>query len=355
MKIIIYALSDYKKEYKVVIIILFISLFLSLIYLSYNYYNISIQKKQFNDSRNDLIKTKLLDARKTNNKLAIEYRNSIVKYYKDLNNYFKDSIDYPSKYNKYISDQEKADLDYRNYEKRHRNWVSSLTYRQKLEYTKIKKKQDDFLENQEAKRRSLFYNEKRGMISKDDIRHYENSIKDNMWLQRNGEPEYSPNLLYEPSKPIKPNRPNKPNFINKITVEYALYNSIYNRQTVFWNITIKRDLRYNIFPVFILVFSILLVVRNLLIIPILIYKTRHAILKKIEEFIKYIFPFKNKGTIRLIISLYVFISLVGSFILFFRFSHNYLLFSTSFLFIPTIYIIGIWIYHGYLESKNTSK
>lgn len=355
MKKVISALSDYKNEYKIIIIILFISLFISMIFLFYNYYNISIQKKHFNDSKNNLIKTKLLEAKETNSRLAIKYRKSIVKYNEDLNNYYKDSIDYPLKYNTYLSDQRKSDLDFKNYEIRHKRWVRSLTFEQKLKYSEIKKKKDDFLESQEAKRRSLFYKDDGKMVSKDELIHYEKSIKDNIWLEKNGEPKYFIKILYEPSKPIKPNKPNRPKIINKISVEYASYNSIYNNQLGFWDITIKRDLKYNILPVIILVFLILLVVRNVLIIPILTYKSRYAIFRKIAEFVKYIFPFKNKGSIRLIISLYVFISSLWSLIWFIIFSHNYLLIFSSFIIFPIIYIIGIWIYHGYIDSKNTSN
>jgi hypothetical protein len=176
-----------------------------------------------------------------NNKNAVNrYQFDYKDYITKLERYKIDSLKYPDKLSKYAYDYKQYEIRSKKIESNNnfklKKWISRLDYFEKEEYYKIKKREEESINS--------YYYQWNSWSSSSQYK------QDRDWLEANGYP--IPDYIYSPSYPEKPKKPNFPNQVRleKFQDKYPEFTNPANKKhSNFWDVNLKRDLKYNVFPI----------------------------------------------------------------------------------------------------------
>ena len=375
-----------QKEFKILFRLLLASLVISSVLLMVNYLIVNKQQSIYLANKTERINTEKHRIINLNWITTKQYNRNLYLFNKDLQTYIKDSTDYPTQYQEYEILRKIEIKEFNKYEGRHKSWVSKLCYQDRKKYNEISNRQKEANDNSNDE---IKYEKNKMHISRNEVAYYLSGdcTKDSKWLLEKGEPIFNDHFSCGtgPNFPVKPKIPQKPNLTNKIVIKYPSYESFYETNSGFWEISFERNLLKNILPTFILVTITTLIIRYLLLLIIFIVKKTKKFIAKFRSisFIKLLkkvlynlFPFENKGTKRLVLSITILSTVLWTiaWTIYYnnktvsngnrwheRFSDykmvtsDYIIIFSSFVFIPILYIIGVWIYRGYIESQKLSK
>lgn len=339
-----YKLSLSKEIYNI-LMMLNIAAFISILILSVNFSNNQNQIYNYKKDKQNYLDSVYEELVNSSNYKIKQYNTNLQTYYQNLEQYNIDTSGFNVKNKEYFKYQKVLD-----------DWTNSLSDTKKLQYNNIK---DELA--------SLYY-----------IDYFSKKLKKE--LKNMGAPLWDKEI---PQRPIEPIKPKRPLFFVQIN-DYKSYDYIYNTNKDFWNLNLERDVSINVLPVWIISFLGLIVLWYtslflFFICKIIINTIKDARQKTFTIILNniyfYLLPFKSKGTKRLVFSICSLISIAWSYMSYFflinrtytdeygltrkvysdfAFSHYLYIFS-SFIYVPLIYVVIIWIYHGYKDSEQKNK